>query len=499
MFLRRDLAWWVVLALVCVSSATPCLSADASVRVIPNWGKVNSVSKTVISMEVCVEPPMRRGRPIHDQLFNALHNLDADYLRFSPWFPYPKLAVAELKPPRDGKTFWNFSLLDPIVEDFMRAAAGRPVVFNQSTIPEWMFKTGKPVHYPADPDAIDWNYEEDSELRDPTGKEVADYFARVASWYTKGGFKDEYGKWHPSGHHYKFAYWEVLNEVDGEHHMSPQLYTILYDAIVAAIRQVDPQMRFVGMALAQPMTNPAFFRYFLDRQNHRSGTPINMVSYHFYATPQPDESPELMERTVFDQAGGFVDVVGYINTLRGILSPDTRTYVDEIGTILGSCRSLFERPIPGFYWNLSGAMFAYVYAHLATMGIDMAAESELIDYPGQCAGTTLVNWKTGKPNARYCVLKLLRDNFGPGDELVSTAAPSQDIYAQGFVTLQGQRKILLVNKRDRVFELSIHGGKGGRVEVVDQMAASGPEAASELTRNKMTLPGLAVAVVTLAK
>ena len=499
MFLKRGLVPWIVLALVCLSSWMGYLSADAPVRVIPNWGKRTGVSKTVVSMEVCVEPPMRRSHRIHNQLFNALENLDADYLRFSPWYPYPKLAVAELKPPRSGKSFWNFSLLDPIVEDFVRAAADHPVVFNQGTTPEWMFKTVKPVLYPGDPDAIEWNYEEGSELRDPTGKEVADYFARMASWYTKGGFKDEYGKWHASGHHYRLAYWEVLNEVDGEHHMSPQFYTRLYDAIVAAIREIDPQMKFVGIALAQPMKNPAFFRCFLDHQNHRPGTPINMISYHFYATPQPDESPKVMERTVFDQADGFIDVVGYINALRDVFSPETRTYVDEIGTILGSCTSLFEQPIPGFYWNLSGAMFAYVYAHLATMGIDMAAESELIDYPGQCAGTTMDNWKTGKPNARYWILKLLRDNFSPGDRLVSTVISSQAIYAQGFITPQGGRRILFVNKRDRAFELSIPGGKGAHMEVVDQTTASGPARPADLSRNDLNLPGLAVAVVTLAK
>ena len=40
-------------------------------------------------------------------------------------------------------------------------------------------------------------------------KEVAEYFGRLASWYIKGGFNDEYGVWHESGHHYKIAYWEV--------------------------------------------------------------------------------------------------------------------------------------------------------------------------------------------------------------------------------------------------------------------------------------------------
>ena len=88
-----------------------------------------------------------------------------------------------------------------------------------------MFKTDKPVPYPADPNQPVWNYEQGTELRDPSMKEVADYYARLVSWYTQGGFTDEFGKRHESGHHYKIDYWEVLNEVDGEHHMSPQFYT----------------------------------------------------------------------------------------------------------------------------------------------------------------------------------------------------------------------------------------------------------------------------------
>ena len=81
-----------------------------------------------------------------------------------------------------------------------------------------MFKTDKPVPYPADPNQPVWNYEQGTELRDPSMKEVADYYARLVSWYTQGGFTDEFGKRHESGHHYKIDYWEVLNEVDRRTH-----------------------------------------------------------------------------------------------------------------------------------------------------------------------------------------------------------------------------------------------------------------------------------------
>jgi hypothetical protein len=61
----------------------------------------------------------------------------------------------------------------------------------------------------------------------------------------------------------------------------------------------------------------------------------------------------------------------------------------------------------------------------------------------------LIDYDNGKPNARYWVLKLIKDNFHAGDKLVAEkpakdGAPS-DVMVQGFVTPQG-RKVLLVNK-----------------------------------------------------
>jgi hypothetical protein len=167
---------------------------------------------------------------MHDSAFRALHDLGCDMVRYVPWLPYPKLSVAELDPPKDGKTSWDFSLIDPMTADFMEATAGHSVLMNFSAPPQWVWKTAKPVPYPADPDEVTWNYEQGTELRDPSMKELADYYARLVSWYTQGGFKDEYGVWHPSDHHYKIDNWEVFNEVDDEHSMTPPQYTAYYDA-----------------------------------------------------------------------------------------------------------------------------------------------------------------------------------------------------------------------------------------------------------------------------
>src|SRR5208337_1264085 len=146
-------------------------------------------------------------------------------------------------------------------------------------------------------------------------------------------FTDEAGKRHESDHHYKIDYWEVLNEVDLEHQITPETYTHIYDAVVAAIRKVQPQMKFVGLALAFPSQSPEFFEYFLNPKNHKPGTPLDMISYHFYASPSPDEAPEMKPYTFFEQADGFLNSVRYVEVIRQRLSPHTRTTVDEIGSI----------------------------------------------------------------------------------------------------------------------------------------------------------------------
>ena len=71
-----------------------------------------------------VNPLLRRTSPIHNRVFESLHDLNADYVRYVPWLPYPKLGVAELEPPKDGRTSWDFSLIDPMMEDLMNAQTG---------------------------------------------------------------------------------------------------------------------------------------------------------------------------------------------------------------------------------------------------------------------------------------------------------------------------------------------------------------------------------------
>jgi hypothetical protein len=178
--------------------------------------------------------------------------------------------------------------------------------------------------------------------------------------------------------------------------------------------------------------------------------------------------------------------------------------VDEIGTMhaddWGQAKTDYiYKPLPASYWNLSAAVYAYVFARLSSMGIDVATESMIAAYPGNFASIAMMDWNTGQPNARYWVLKLMGDNFHPGDKLVETQLSGGPILAQGFVGPDGTRKLLLINKRDRDLALNLPEARGGKVEAVDKTTGSNPPSSAPIKADQLQLGALGVAVVTLPR
>jgi hypothetical protein len=640
-----------------------------------DWAHIARVSRTTASLQVVVNSLIRRASPIHDNVFDELRALHADYVRFVPWFPYPRLGVAELEPPSNGRTSWDFSLIDPLVADFLQATSGHSTIMNFSTIPQWMWQSpwtvqdgqlyavggnngiakagatwtdytfaadvtplpsathsgapyaqagllfrvdpetlsgsgflisnypysspaaggyvvyitvtngsGHAVHatplpfpivggqtyhvsiaasgdtftisidgtavdtatdatYPTgtvgfrengaesalfdnvlvtaadgtvllsedfsgdlsqwaapglppdDPDKIDFSYSGGTALAVPI-QTVADYYRRLVGWYTQGGFTDELGAFHNSGHHYDFPYWEVLNEL--EHSLTPELYTQLYDAIVPEIRKVSPGTRFVGVAQATP-SSARYFEYFLDPANHAAGVPIDMISYHFYAHVTASQTPDTYGSFGFPRADSFLSVVDQIEAARLQFAPQVRTTVDETGTIMDTAATqLNPAPIPNAYWNYSAAIYAYVFARLALKGIDVVQESQLVGYPGQYPSVSMVDWNTGLPNARYRVLQLLLAELPAGSGLVRATGTPDTCYVLGFVNAdEDVRKVLVVNKTNAQLAVPIAGVRGAQARVVDQASAGGSIRTERVSGDQFTLSGYGVAILTL--
>jgi hypothetical protein len=488
----------LVFALVGGATCALAQQVDHPSEVSIQWENTLLVARSTPTLQVVVNPMLRPGSPIVDGALTAVRDLGADYVRYVPWLPYPKLGVAELEPPKSSGTSWDFSLIDPITRAFLDSTGAHSTIMNFSTIPAWLFKTPKPVTYPSDPNEVDWQYTQGTELVDPSGKALGDYYARLVSWYTKGGFTDENGKVHTSGYHYTFPYWEVLNEVEAEHQMTPEQYTARYDAIVHAIHEVSPQTKFVGLALAAPSDNPEFFEYFLNHAHHKPGTPLDYISYHFYATPTEDQTANDWQYTFFDQANRFLTTVKYVEQIRKRLSPETKTDTNELGVILPTDNRPDDAkiPIPALYWNAAGALYAYLYIGLAQQGIDVIGESQLVGYPSQYPSVTMIDWKNGKPNARYWVLKLIKDNFHPGDRIVKTEAGGQ-ITAQAFVTKSG-RKLLLVNRRNHEVNIKLPAdGSRGTLATVDEGSGEGAAHITQINSSTIHLSPFAVAVANL--
>ncbi|MGA8731678.1 MAG: glycosyl hydrolase family 39, partial [Terracidiphilus sp.] len=237
---------------------------------------------------------------------------------------------------------------------------------------------------------------------------------------------------------------------------------------------------------------------FLNPANHKTDIPLDYISYHFYAGPPPQGTITDWQYSFFQQADEFLGTVRIIETIRKNLSPSTKTDIDELGSILPTDAppAVGVTP-PAAYWNLSGAMYAYLYVELARLQIDVVGESQLVGFPTQYPSVSMMDWTTNQPNARFWVLKLLRDTFHPGDKMVETdltVPNAPDLEAQAFITPAGH-KLLLVNKRNLVTDVPLPDSGSATALTVDLQSGEGPARRVFPSNGKITLQPFAVTVV----
>lgn len=493
-----------LLVLACTTSAFPHTHQPnaSTVYVQIDWNESLRTSKTATTLQVVVNPLLLDNSSIYNNALASLRTVASDHVRFVPWHPYPRLAVPEIDPPTitatTCETHWDFSWADQLMASFYSATKGVSHIINFSTTPDWMWISNETYTYPEDVTVIDFNYNNGTQLRDPTLKEISEYYARLVSWYVDGGFTDECGVYHYSGHHYDIEYWEVLNEVDSEHYIGPEFYNRLYDSITAAIHRVSPHTEFVGLALAQP--NLSYFNEFLSPEKHAPDTPLQWISYHFYGEPDTQNMATAAAES-YEQANTFFTEVAAVEAIRQKATPWVRTTLDEIGTWLpggGAVEIVPGYVIPDAYWVWSGGVYAYIVSHMAVMGIDVVGESQLIGYPGQFPAVSLVDWTTGKPTARLRVLELLEQYFKPGIELMQTNTSAEGLlHAQAFVDEQDRENVLLVNKGNQTLEVLLEGAHPGIVRVVDLSSGGGPWRTEHIRGPSVLIPGYATAIVTV--
>jgi hypothetical protein len=421
--------------------------------------------KTTATLQVVENPLLDRTfmvngkeipNPIHDAAWSSLKDLDADYVRFQPWFPYPHKAVAELDAPVPGKpTSWNFTDMMPQLEDFMaNAAEGHPVIWNFGTIPCWMFWGPTTNHshcpYPKDPEALDFGYGARGFrpffFKDPSGKMLADYYARLLSFLINGYMIDENGILHKGGPAYNLSgsaghIFEFLNEA--EHQYTASEYVNDYDATVPALQNAlgdrMPKVMGIGgchdghwnwwvMGNCTPWLNE-----YLDRSKHKvENVPLDYASIHYYATSSNRSDIDGYTEDFFGSADKWLPNLDEHIAQRDRLSPDTKLALTELGILMVDDMSETfgdDAGLPDLYFNAAASFLAYVYTKVAKKGIDIACFSQFVGNPPiekwgikdmNFPSGTMISWDTGLGNAKYWVLKLFIDHVKKGDLMLDT-------------------------------------------------------------------------------
>jgi len=370
-------------------------------------------------LEVVVEPPMWPTSKVRETQLHWLSELgeEASPVFWQSWYLYPHSGVAELQP---GE--WDFSEITPLLEDMLNATQGRELVFQFGTVPNWMqggptgdrrwdYGNGK---WNA---TQTWDYNANDNMTAPNAfqnmSQVAEYYANFVSYYTRGGFTDSKTGKRYDGYHYSIPWFEYGNEM--EYKQSPESFTAQADVVNKAVDEAVPGMRFLGLGLSQndyglhpTGADMSYFEYFLNRSNHAEGAPNSeAIDYHFYVTPSSRSNVSTYEE-LFSQGDAFVETVKAAEAVRKRLSPDTKTYLKELGVILhGDPEG--QDPIPHIFWTASAAYWAYLYSRLTELRIDVAGMSQLVGGPNTPSkgigpnfpSVTMLNWETGKPTARW--------------------------------------------------------------------------------------------------
>ena len=128
-------------------------------------------------------------------------------------------------------------------------------------------------------------------------------------------------------------------------------------------------------------------------------------------------------------------------------------------------------PIPDLFWSASAAYWVYLYSQLALLKIDVASMSQLVGgfhdqgkdglgHGANYASVTMLDWITGRPNARYHALRMLVRAFGNRVKRLvrtdldhgthSAVMETGGVHAQAFEVTENDgsktKKLLLVNK-----------------------------------------------------
>ncbi len=187
---------------------------------------------------------------------------------------------------------WDFTKLDAVVQPVLTVGDNSPE-FQIAVAPAFMYTNGV--------------FDIANRLND-----FVNYSANLVRYYNKGGFT-----WGgtifvaPSYPQHPITWWGIFNEynING---LTPAQYVLLYNAVVPAMLQVDPTVKFSALELSDfdfmqgdPRNNlPTFV---LPANQGGVNAQVNIVSTHFYSSCNQTDT----DTQIFSSVPSFVNDVNY--------------------------------------------------------------------------------------------------------------------------------------------------------------------------------------------
>eukprot|EP00912_Choanoflagellata_sp_UC4_P000609 UC4_evm1s379 len=447
---------------------------------------------------------------------------------------------------------WNFTLMDKVVIPFLDATlieSGK-VIIDIETSPQWMWEDAgacKPLS-PNDDSCAPANKTPDGRSnatcadgssislppgdrtrcphwgdthipRDRSWREIAVYFSRVAQWYTRGGFVDERGIHHYSGHYYdeKRIIWEIWNEINlgREHNVSIEDYVALYDAQVSAMKNLPGgawKGEFGGPSLCGLNRNASarhFFTNFFNKSNHV----INAATFHQYAVCK-NNTPAGLEN-IFPSTVHQLSALQTIDDIRKELRPNTSLHLTESGIVCnspfwcdGNNYSCYYKTFDRSYWVASATQWIYQF-FLSSHIVNLATivQSQILGFPagydglsGEWPCGTMVDWEEKKLNHKYWImialLKVINTNsfsfcateyIGKENHYPSKSFPeNSSIYAQGIRSSKG-KILVLINTKSTEEKVLVYNAKGKNATIIDGEVGNEPARDVKLATDEISL------------
>lgn len=282
-----------------------------------------------------------------------------------------------------------------------------------------------------------WMYDSVGQLEDSEFPAFSTYMARLVGWYNKGGFTDDQGVYHASGHYGWVHAWEIWNEPKSGAEipgpvpdrtatpwMAAYRFAALYDMTSTAMRKVDPTIITGGPALGSWPDND-YLREFVANET----APLDFFSFHFYAARSRLETDayDLGEVTGDRFLNRLIVNRQMLNELRP--GQHIPFWIDELGFNENSLDIVDPR-------GSSPVGYAFIADSFATAeanGVALLGQFALLGN----AQLGLVDIKTLQTYRPYWLYRVLATQFPPGstlwpvqvdrsDQLVGVASTSPD-------------------------------------------------------------------------